>query len=68
MSLEYDKMQALLQDLTTNARIAEYGCSCAVLAEDWERAKMEAKRANIFRQAFMKTAEQYLQENCKDEN
>lgn len=53
----------LIQELATNARISEYGCACAVLAEDWERAKLEAKRADIFRQSFLKVAENYLNEN-----
>lgn len=62
MDQELVKLQSLVQDLATQSRIAEYTCACAVLNEDWERAKLEAKRADIFRQSFIKTTERYLNE------
>ena len=67
MIKELAKMESLVQDLATQSRIAEYACSCAVLAGDWERAKLEAKRADIFRQSFIKTTENYLNEMTKEE-
>lgn len=67
MKQELAKMEALVQDLATQSRIAEYACACAVMSEDWERAKLEAKRADIFRQSFIKTTENYLNELTKEE-
>ena len=59
------RKEDLIQELAMNARISEYGCTCAVLAEDWERAKLEAKRAEIFRKSFIKVTEDYLNDCSK---
>lgn len=46
MKQELAKLQALVQDLATQSRIAEYACSCAVKSGDWARAELEANRAD----------------------
>lgn len=54
------KKEDLIQELATNARISEYGCTCAVLAGDWERAMLEAERADVFRSSLIKTIENFV--------
>ena len=61
------KKEGLIQELATNARISEYGCSCAVLAGDWERARLEAERADIFRSSLIKTIENFVKSIEKEE-
>lgn len=61
------KLEALISDLATEVRIAEYDCACRLLRGDIEGAKLEAKRADIFRQSFIKTTENYLNELMKEE-
>lgn len=67
MKQERAKIEILIQDLATQCRISEYGCACAVMNENWEQAKLEAKRADIFRQSYIKTAENYLNEIMEEE-
>lgn len=67
MDQELVKIESLIQDLATQSRIAEYSCACAVMDEDWEKAKLEAKRADIFRQSYIKTAENYLNKLMKED-
>jgi hypothetical protein len=55
----------MIQDLATQARIEEYDCATRLHNGDIEGAKLAAKRANIFRQAFFKVTERLLNEtNC----
>lgn len=67
MKQELAKLQSLVQDLATQSRIAEYACACAVKSGDWARAELEANRADIFRQSFIKTTEKYLNELMEEE-
>ena len=45
--------EAMIQDLATQARIEEYDCATKLHSGDIEGAKLAARRANIFRQAFL---------------
>lgn len=67
MDQELVKIESLIQDLATQSRIAEYSCACAVMNEDWEKAKLEAKRADIFRQSYIKITENFLKELMRKE-
>lgn len=67
MDQELVKIESLIQDLATQSRIAEYSCACAVMDEDWEKAKLEAKRADTFRQSYIKMAENFLKELMRKE-
>ena len=59
----------LIQDLAAQARIEEYNCATKLYSGDIEGAKLAAKRANIFRQAFLKVSTDFLEKlnNDKDE-
>ena len=59
------RVEAMIQDLATQARIEEYDCACRLNRGDIEGAKLSAKRADIMRQAFFKVTERLLNEtNC----
>lgn len=61
--------EAMIQDLATQARIEEYDCATKLHSGDIEGAKLAAKRANIFRQAFLKVSTDFLEkldnDNCE---
>lgn len=59
--------EALVQDLATQARIEEYDCATKLHAGDVEGAKLAAKRANIFRQAFLRVSKDILRK-INDDN
>ena len=61
-------VEAMIQDLATQARIEEYDCACRLNRGDIEGAKLSAKRADIMRQAFFKVTERLLNEtNCGEQ-
>lgn len=55
------QVEAMIQDLATQARIEEYDCATKLYNGDIEGAKQSAKRANIFRQAFFKASSEFLE-------
>lgn len=55
-------IESAVQDLSTNARICEYNCSCSLLKGNIEEAKKYAKRGKMFRQAFYEALNEYLEE------
>ena len=59
-------VEAMIQDLGTQARIEEYNCATKLYSGDIEGAKSAAKRANIFRQAFFKVSTDFLEKLDND--
>ena len=59
------KLEALISDLATEARIAEYNCACRVLSGDIEGATQEANKAKLFRDSMIKTVERIINDNCE---
>lgn len=65
MMIPVSRVEAMIQDLATQARIEEYDCATKLYSGDIEGAKLAAKKANIMRQAFFKVTERLLNEtNC----
>lgn len=56
------KLEALISDLATETRIAEYDCACKLLSGDIEGATREANRAKLFRDSMIKTMEKIINE------
>lgn len=57
-------VEAMIQDLATQARIEEYDCACRLNRDDIEGAKL---RAEIMQQAFLKVTERLLNEtDCSE--
>lgn len=59
------KLEALISDLATETRIAEYDCACRLLRGDIEGATREANRAKLFRDSMIKIMERILNDNCE---
>ena len=59
------KLEALISDLATEARIAEYNCACRLLSGDIEGATQEANKAKLFRDSMIKTVKRIINDNCK---
>ena len=67
-TIAVDKATALIQDLNSNIRIAEYDCATKLDAGDIEGAKSAAKTAKTLRKLMMSMAGRILSENRKDGN
>ena len=67
-TIAVDKATALIQDLNSNIRIAEYDCATKLAAGDIEGAKSAAKTAKTLRKLMMSMAGRILSENWKDGN
>lgn len=67
-TITVDKATALIQDLNSNIRIAEYDCASKLEAGDIEGAKKAAKTAKTLRNLMMSMAGRILSENRKDGN
>ena len=59
------KLEALISDLATETRIAEYDCACRLRSGDVEGATREANRAKLFRDSMIKIMERVINDNCK---
>lgn len=64
--ISVSQAEAIIQDLATQARIEEYDCATKLHAGDVEGAKLAAKRADIFRQAFLKVTTDFLEKLDND--